>query len=59
MEKDSLGFPPPTPLTGRKKPVPYFFVAEEAFTVQINIMKFLSGLYPKGLIERIFNYHQC
>jgi hypothetical protein len=29
----SLGFPPPTSLTGRKKPVPYFFVAEEAFTV--------------------------
>jgi hypothetical protein len=32
MEKDSLGFPPP-PLIGRKKAVPYFFVAEEAFIV--------------------------
>jgi hypothetical protein len=31
MEKDSLGFPPPAPLKGRKKPVPYFFVADEAF----------------------------
>jgi len=33
MEKDSLGFPPPTSLIGRKKAVPYFFVAEEAFIV--------------------------
>jgi len=56
---DSLGFPPPTRLTGGNKPVPYFFVAEEAFTVQKNIMKLLSGLYPKGSIERMFNYHQC
>jgi hypothetical protein len=31
IEKFSLGFPPPTTLTGRKKPVPYFFVADEAF----------------------------
>jgi hypothetical protein len=31
MEKDSLGFQPPAPLKGRKKPVPYFFVADEAF----------------------------
>jgi len=31
MEKDSLGFPPPTSLIGRKKAVPYFFVAEEEF----------------------------
>jgi len=33
MEKDSIGFPPPTPLIGRKKAVPYFFVAEETFIV--------------------------
>jgi len=31
MEKDSLGFLPPVPLKGRKKPVPYLFVADEAF----------------------------
>jgi hypothetical protein len=59
MEKDSLCFPPPTALIGKKKPVPYFFFAEEAFIVQKNITKFLSGLYPKGSIERIFNYHEC
>jgi hypothetical protein len=34
MEKDSLVFPPPIPLKGRGKPVPYFIVAEKAFTVQ-------------------------
>jgi hypothetical protein len=33
MEKDSLSFPQPTPLIGRKKQVPYIFVAEEAFIV--------------------------
>jgi hypothetical protein len=31
MEKHSLGFPPPAPFKGRKKPVSYFFVADEAF----------------------------
>lgn len=31
IEKDSLGFLPPTPLAGRKKPVLYFFVAHETF----------------------------
>jgi len=31
MEKDSLGSPPPARLKRRKKPVPYFFVADEAF----------------------------
>jgi len=33
MEKDSLGFPPPTTLIGRKKAVPYFFAAKESFIV--------------------------
>ena len=59
MEKDFLGFPPPAPLTGRKKPVPYFFVADEAFPLQENIMKVFSGVYPKGSIERTFNYRLC
>jgi hypothetical protein len=31
MENDSLGFLPPAPLKGRKKPVPYFSGADEAF----------------------------
>jgi len=59
METDSLRFPPPAPLTGRMKPVPYFFVADEAFPLQENIMKVFSGAYPKGSIERLFNYRLC
>ena len=45
-EERFLGFPPPVPLTGRKKPVPYFFVADEAFPLQENITKVFSGVYP-------------
>jgi hypothetical protein len=46
-------------LTGRKKTVPYFFVADEAFPLQENIMKINSGVYLKGSIERLFNYSLC
>jgi hypothetical protein len=49
MEKDSLGFPPPTPLTGRKKPVPYFLVAEEAFTVQKVCNEILVSTVSEGI----------
>jgi hypothetical protein len=56
MEKDSPGFPPPTSLTGRRKPFSYFFVTDKAYVVQENIIKIHCGLYQKGPVERLFNY---
>ena len=51
MVLDSLGFPPPARLTGRKKPVPYSFVADKAFRLHENIMQVFSGAYPKGSLK--------
>jgi len=38
MGKDSPGFPPPSSLTGRRKPFPYFFVTDKSYVVQENII---------------------
>jgi hypothetical protein len=56
MEKDSPGFPPPSSLTGRRKPFPYFFLTDKSYVVQENIIKIYFGLYQKGPVERLFNY---
>jgi hypothetical protein len=40
-------------LKGRKKPVPYFSGADEAFPWRETTMKIFSGEYPKASIERL------
>lgn len=55
-QHNKLNVPPDNILKGRKRPVPYVFVADDAFAMQVHIMKPYSGTQQKGSIERIFNY---
>ncbi|XP_049813146.1 putative nuclease HARBI1 [Schistocerca nitens] len=59
LETKTLNIPPSTPLPGRSKPVPYVFVADEAFGLEENIVKPFPGLHEKNSWQRIFNYRAC
>ena len=39
LETGTVGLPPAIPLPGRTQPVPYFFVADDAFAMKNYIMK--------------------
>lgn len=51
----NLNQPDLKPLEGRQKPVPYVFVADDAFTLHDNIMKPYPGSQEKGSTKRSFN----
>lgn len=44
------------PLPGRNKPIPHVIVADDAFALDINLMKPYPGQHDKRSKERIFNY---
>ena len=48
--------PDPEPLPGIVPPMPYVFVADDAFALSPEIMKPYPGSQVKGSKERIFNY---
>lgn len=54
--ENQLCLPSPVPLPGREKPSPYVLVADDAFPLQVNIMKPFSGQHEKGSPERMYNY---
>ena len=39
--------------------IPYFFVGDEAFPMNENVMKVYSGFHAIGSIKRIYNYRLC
>lgn len=50
-------FPPDHPLPSNNEfPMPFVFVADNAFSFSPRIMKPYPGIYSKGSIERVFNY---
>ena len=55
LETNALQIPPPRPLPGRNKPIPFTILADDAFPLKEYIMKPYSqtGLTPES---RIFNY---
>ena len=58
MEDGSLGIPPDSPLPNDDQPVPYAFVADEAFPLRHWLMK----PFPQRNLthdQRIFNYRLC
>ena len=55
LEKNNLNFPEPKSLNDEHK-IPYFFLGDEAFALTNSLMKPFSGLYPKGSLQRIFNF---
>lgn len=56
LDQNELNIPSPDVLPGRNKPVPYTFVADEAFPLKNNIMKPYPGSHEKGSSKRVFNY---
>lgn len=56
IEENTLEIPPPTELQGRERKLPYFILADSAFSMSENIMKPYAGAHPRGSKERIFNY---
>ncbi|KAJ8965585.1 hypothetical protein NQ317_011572 [Molorchus minor] len=48
--------PGPSTLQGRKLPVPYVFVGDDAFPLSQRILKPYPGCHPKGSMKRVFNY---
>lgn len=59
LNDGSLNIIEPKSLPNREKKVPYVIVADEAFTLNENIMKPYSGTHPKGSLKRIYNYRHC
>lgn len=53
---NELNLPDDTSLPGRQMPVPYVFVADDAFPLLKHLIKPFSGYQPKGSRERTFNY---
>lgn len=52
-----MRFPKPEPLTTkREREIPYFFIGDDAFALNKNLMKVFSGIHQKGSRERIYNY---
>lgn len=56
MERSSLNRPQNCILPGRKKPVPYVLVADDAFPLSTSILKPYSGHQEKQSKNRLFNY---
>lgn len=57
LERKTLNVPDEDPLPGRTKPVPYVFVADDAFALSSYMMKPYPGHTPGASTpERIYNY---
>lgn len=56
LQQGKLNLPEPYPLPGRNKPIPHVIVADDAFALDINLMKPYPGQHDKRSKERIFNY---
>lgn len=54
MENNELNFPPLRPLPGQQAPMPYVFVADDAFPLSSRIMKPYPGTHKKGSKQRIY-----
>lgn len=60
LQNKTLNLPDQSFLPGREYlPVPYFFLADDAFPLKINIMKAFPGLHDKASVKRVFNYRHC
>ncbi|KAJ8966817.1 hypothetical protein NQ317_006323 [Molorchus minor] len=55
LEENTLNLPPPEPLSGCNKPVPYVVVADDAFALKPHLMKPYPFRNQPG-INRVYNY---
>lgn len=56
IDANQMMLPPDIPLPKREKPMPYVFVADDAFPLCKRIMKPYPGYHVKESPQRIFNY---
>lgn len=56
LDRKLLNLPPNNPLPLQEKPLPYVFVADDAFSLTVNMMKLYPGVYDKGTKQRVSNY---
>lgn len=56
LSEGDLNIPDDNALPGRRTPVPFVFVADDAFPLQDHVMKPYPGTQEAGSTERIFNY---
>lgn len=56
LDTEQLMLPPDKPLPQREVPVPYVFVADDAFPLSRRILKPYPGTHDKGTLQRVFNY---
>ncbi|XP_039280642.1 protein ANTAGONIST OF LIKE HETEROCHROMATIN PROTEIN 1-like [Nilaparvata lugens] len=56
LRQEQLNLPPPCNLPGRNKPMPHVILADDAFALDINVMKPYAGKHNLGSKERVFNY---
>lgn len=56
IKKGNANFPPSAALPGRTEQVPYVIVADDAFALDIHLMKPFSTDLNKGSPKRVFNY---
>ncbi|KAG8314593.1 hypothetical protein J6590_108498 [Homalodisca vitripennis] len=59
LQKNELSLPTGQPLPRSDVLSPYVLVADDAFPLQLHIMKPYSGHQEKGSIKRIYNYRQA
>lgn len=59
LYNNDLNLPDKKPLPGRIMPVPYFFLGDDAFPLQTNILKPYDGNHAKGSPKRVYNYRMC
>jgi len=56
LDQNLLNLLPDARLPFQEKPLPFVFVADDAFPLTVNIMKPYRSVYNKGTNQRIFNY---
>lgn len=58
LYNNELAVPNPAPISVNSQPhdAPFVLVADDAFALSTKLMKPFPGPYPKGSIERVFNY---
>lgn len=55
LDKNEIHLPPSKPLPGRETPVPYVFVADDAFAARPNVLKPYAQR-DLSMVQRVFNY---
>lgn len=59
LQEGTLNIPDPSPLSRETGPLPYFFIADDAFSLDKNLMKPYNRNLSLRVPQEIFNYRIC